>query len=119
MQLRFTAIVTAFLTSTSLAIAQDATPPISATDLLALLQSSEIGVGENDAWLSAGHPDMTIIRDGDYAIYSFPGLDATTDRISLMSHDGRLFYAHYESCSDSETFFKDRTRYLRYLLQSR
>jgi hypothetical protein len=119
MHLLQTATITAFLTSAFVANAQEVALPLSTTELLAMLESGAIQAGGSDAWLASGQPNMSVIRDGSNTAYSFPGLDPSTDRISLISHDGRLFYAHFESCSDSETFFKKRSRYFRYLVQSR
>lgn len=119
MQGLFAAIAAALLVMTSFVCARDASSPRLASDVLALLQSGEIGAGASDAVFANEPSGASVTHDGDYTVYSFEGLNVTTDRISLMSHNGTLFYAYNQSCSDSETYFKDTSRYLSYLLQAR
>lgn len=86
--------------------------------LFELLESREISQGGSDAQLRDPASGMQVQTHGDYAVFTMSGLDAT-DRISLISKDGAFIYANYASCSESQTFFRSRAEYLRYLLAVR
>lgn len=90
----------------------------SASKIAAMLEAGTIKLSASDQFLRGEENGIAVSKIGNYAVFNIQGLD-TTDYITLISKGGKFFYAHYGSCSESKTFFNDRTKYLRYILHTR
>ena len=104
------------------ALASEATAgetSFTADRLVALLEAGEISEGESDAIFRGENSGLQHTRNGRYSVFYMPGMNVSTDSISLISRDGALIYANYGSCSDSKTYFRSNTAYFQYLLSAR
>lgn len=86
----------------------------SAAGIVELLETGVIVAGASDRIFQQVDEELVTNRNGGYEVFHVQGLDVT-DYILLLSKDGKFFYAHYASCSESKTYFRKNTEYLQYL----
>ena len=113
-------IAALIVTPVALAFASDAVPvqrpsPVTAADLIELLDSGQIAQGTSDSLLRSENNGLQRTDNGRYSVFYREGMDVT-DSISLISKDGAFIYATYGSCSESKTYFRSNVEYFRYLI---
>ena len=86
----------------------------SVAGIVDLLESGAIVAGASDRIFQQVDEKLVTTRVAGYEVFHVQGLDVT-DYILLLSKDGKFFYAHYASCSESKTYFKKNSEYLQYL----
>ena len=90
----------------------------SAAGIVELLETGVIVAGASDRIFQQVDEELVTTRHRGYEVFHVQGLDVT-DYILLLSKDGKFFYAHYASCSESKTYFRNNTEYLQYLSVTR